>query len=787
MFAKWVGRSVRSRFYKYFISYVLIIVTLLIVVGSIVYENFIATLKNEVQDNTVATLSKMKDAMDLKISELNRMALQIPTNSVLTPFMVEENGFALERTVSELKKYRSTNMFIRDVILYYPSHPGRLYAASGIYDTDLFFNRIYKFDRWDEPLLKSEISEMKAPSMRPMETVLANAANPMRMSVYVHPLMLNRENRYGAALFLIEESAIQNIVRNALQGYDGFLYILNEKNEPIYNMTNGETWQSGADVFRLIVDLPASPAVDSIAAGDDSYSVIRIRSDFNNWSYITVMPTDQFMGKVERSRQLFEYTIASVFLLGLIMAFGFSLHNYRPLQRLMAKLSPQYQMNDQWKRADEFDMISNAVGRMSQDNEGLLDRLKSQANAMKEQYLLSLLYGKIKRDELDEALAFSHLKLDQPYFVVLLFLIDDFDQYQRDGSALLPPAVKSSLLQMIEELSLEAGYGYGVELPDNRGFAMLLNASDEYGEIAHVQQLAAEVKLLFQHRSNLSVTVGIGDIYDDMAMTYQSYMQAWQAAKYRFVKGGDRIICFCDLQHDPKGKTWHLLEQKEQIALAIKQGKSAEAEAVIGSVMNAIGHRQIPLRAAELICFDIINTMIKTFAELEIQSDETSDALLEHLILAEYETMEELESMLCRLCRHLCSYIGRQTESKQTGLSEKVLAYVSEHYCDGAISLESISGLFGLSPSYVTRVFKEQTGHTLMRYIDTMRMNKAKQLLKNTDVPLKEIIEQVGYVDPTNFIRKFKKSEGVTPIQYRTITKAGGQPEYYANSAEGSG
>ncbi|MBP1991732.1 helix-turn-helix transcriptional regulator [Paenibacillus eucommiae] len=102
-------------------------------------------------------------------------------------------------------------------------------------------------------------------------------------------------------------------------------------------------------------------------------------------------------------------------------------------------------------------------------------------------------------------------------------------------------------------------------------------------------------------------------------------------------------------------------------------------------------------------------------------------------------------------------------------LYQNVLAYVNDCYTDPSVSLENIAEKFGVSPSYLSRYFKDQTGYPLMRYMDGMRMNKAKELLKNTDMKLKDIVEHVGYVDQTNFIRKFKRNEGITPIQYRNV------------------
>lgn len=774
MRAKWLGGATRLRFYKYFLSYVAVIVVLLLIVGGIVYKGFFATLSAEVRDHTIANLTGIKDAMDTKISEMNRMALQVSSDPLLTPFMVEENGYALNRTVTELKTYKSTNMFIRDMIIYYPTqHPDRLYASSGVYNASDFFEYVYKFERWTKRDLEGLLPELEAPRMRPLETVMANGVNPMHLSVYIHPISINRENRYGILMFLIEEPSVRSIAQTALQDYDGFMYILDERDRQVFRLASGGPDEAENVIRGRILGSKEPETIDTLAVGGRKYSVIRLQSAYNHWSYVTVMPTDQVMGKVERSRLLFLYTIAAVFLLGLLMAFAFSLSNYRPLHRLITKLKTQYAIHESAKSTDEYELIYRTVGEMNREKEGLLHRLNSQGAALKEQHLLSLLYGRLKPDDMEEAFAHANVMLDKPYFTVLMFLIDDYGKFQRAQPEPMQQIVKYSLLKMIEELSLESGAGYGIELPDHRGFVLLLNLNEGFDDLRHPAELAAKAKELFRQYSGVSVTAGIGGIFGDIGQTYQSFLEAGQAARYRFILGGDRVILYEDIRHnDQKGVSWHPLEQETEIVRAIKSGRSDEAEAVIRDIIRNIVQRQIPLRAAELICFDVVNTIIKTFIELEIPSAEDGGEHLGDLLSAEFETMDELECMLIGLCRQLCAYIGKVTESRQNGLIDKILDYVRASYGDSSLSLDGISGLFGLSPSYVTRLFKEATGQTLMRYVDEMRMDKAKELLRCSDAPLKDIMDQVGYIDATNFIRKFKKNEGLTPIQYRTVVRA---------------
>jgi AraC-like DNA-binding protein len=108
-------------------------------------------------------------------------------------------------------------------------------------------------------------------------------------------------------------------------------------------------------------------------------------------------------------------------------------------------------------------------------------------------------------------------------------------------------------------------------------------------------------------------------------------------------------------------------------------------------------------------------------------------------------------------------------ESRNFDLRDSILSFIDTHYADSSLSLESIASHFSMSPSYITRFMKDQTGHSLIRYLGQIRLQRAKELLRTTSLPIMEITERVGYVDTMNFIRNFKKAEGVTPAQYRLL------------------
>mgnify|MGYP000871432300 FL=1 len=92
--------------------------------------------------------------------------------------------------------------------------------------------------------------------------------------------------------------------------------------------------------------------------------------------------------------------------------------------------------------------------------------------------------------------------------------------------------------------------------------------------------------------------------------------------------------------------------------------------------------------------------------------------------------------------------------------------YLETHYMD-EISLESVAALFHFNPSYFSTLFKNLFGISFSAFLCNIRIDKAEELLINTDKKIKEVAASTGYRDPNYFIRSFKKKHGLTPDEFR--------------------
>ena len=92
--------------------------------------------------------------------------------------------------------------------------------------------------------------------------------------------------------------------------------------------------------------------------------------------------------------------------------------------------------------------------------------------------------------------------------------------------------------------------------------------------------------------------------------------------------------------------------------------------------------------------------------------------------------------------------------------------YLQQHLAE-EVSLSVLAEEFHLSPQYISQLFKNEIGVGFLNYLTNIRMEKAKKLLLSTALSIAEVAEQSGYGDYRVFTKVFKKSEGITPSQYR--------------------
>lgn len=134
-------------------------------------------------------------------------------------------------------------------------------------------------------------------------------------------------------------------------------------------------------------------------------------------------------------------------------------------------------------------------------------------------------------------------------------------------------------------------------------------------------------------------------------------------------------------------------------------------------------------------------------------------------LIQKHKEPEDIKIALMKVVIDFADLLGKKLGSNNTILKAK--EYIDNYYFED-ISLELISKKFFINPSYFCELFKKEVGFSFNKYINTLRIEKAKELLKNLDMKPTDVAELVGYKELGYFCIVFKKMTGMTPTEYKS-------------------
>lgn len=139
--------------------------------------------------------------------------------------------------------------------------------------------------------------------------------------------------------------------------------------------------------------------------------------------------------------------------------------------------------------------------------------------------------------------------------------------------------------------------------------------------------------------------------------------------------------------------------------------------------------------------------------------------------LKECGSWDKAEELLIGLYRRVIQLTEDVKPTKAASLFAAAISYIEQHYADENLTAEQVAGGVYVDSSYLRRVFRKESGYSIVDHITHIRMKRARVLLLEGNRKLADISESVGYADPNYFSKSFKKRFGVTPTEYEQLVR----------------
>ncbi|MGO4495466.1 helix-turn-helix domain-containing protein [Paenibacillus sp. 2RAB27] len=267
---------------------------------------------------------------------------------------------------------------------------------------------------------------------------------------------------------------------------------------------------------------------------------------------------------------------------------------------------------------------------------------------------------------------------------------------------------------------------------------------------------------------SLSMTVGIGTLKKQAFEIGQSFDEARHALSYKIIKGAGAVIPFQEIV-SLTGRS-HIVP--EDMIAKLEAGLDSMDEVgcvdTIREVFRGM-EAQASISPADLQ-FHCLNILLSSVRKLSFQQLQHNDFLSRHILslegISRFRTLEHLEEWMIEVIRGIISFKLKHNIPKKKIIIDEIKEYVSTHYNE-PISLADLAARFFISPHYLSQFFKQKTGDTYVNFLTGIRIDKAKELLENTDLKVYEISSMVGYSDSQHFARLFERLTGCKPSEYR--------------------
>lgn len=586
-----------------------------------------------------------------------------------------------------------------------------------------------------------------------------------------YPMISSPGYRKGMVAVNINEKILYDMVKAVYEDSKvGHMFILDSDGNVV-------THDDKTQIYRNLKDLPhIKSALSKKGSGsftgelnDVRHSIFYRDSDYTGWKLISILPESQIYEPIKVTRNLLIAFAAGMILLALIALFYVNRWTFKPLDRLVGKVSGTYKPSQTQKRTDAgLTYLEKVFDQLVQDREHLQQHVRDSKPVLKWRIMMDMLVGY----RTDYQAVRHHLEFVGVHLFPERFLVctAEISKEGVDLKAQDETLYTYAFCNVAEELINLENAGVAIDLGEGRA-AVIFSFAEGDAEQNHLRALAILELILdvMKKQFELVVTIGVGRGCSDMKDIPQSYDESQKALHYKMVFGQHSVISIDDLQPLDSHEYYRLIRNADRITDALKLTDTAKMKEYVKETFHEAIDGNLPPDLIRQLSFDLIMKSVQAVGSIGIDLKESMsqlDSIYE--LINRSESLKVMEEIVSSFLEEMADKINdRRSLRGSNDTIERMLVYIGDHYQESDLSLDKLAQEFHLSPTYISKQFKEYTESNFIDYLIEIRIRAAQRLLASKELKVNEISEAVGYGNTRSFLRTFKKYTGMTPMEYR--------------------
>ncbi|WP_127580091.1 helix-turn-helix domain-containing protein [Paenibacillus koleovorans] len=747
--------KLRRTFSSLLVSY-LVTMVFTVSIGIVTYYGALREIEKDAADLNLSLLRQSSEAIDARLNEVESLVDQLSFHPKINAFLSitdvdgeEENDhYKAIDTWRYIQSYQFMSNFIYNFYISFINSQIIMSPKDMSYRMQMYYEESLNYVGMPYAEWQSEfMGRFHNGEYLPAQKIIINGKTNAFIT-YLQTVPLGfRTNFRGTLIVLIPEREVHSLLSRLNIQEGGWSVISDASGKTITSITDGNRQ---IDMTGLRKD-GLSGIVQQQVNGEDML-VSYYTSPSTKWEYVSAVPIRVVMKKADYIRKTNTYILSVGLVIGMIIAIFFAYRNWKPIKTL-----------------------EHSISRLMHSNAELHTELEKQAPLLRAAFFDRLFRGEFNdAQEVRSALDDVGIAPGGNRFAVAVLRLEELEDSDvpepMESLKVKRVLVKDALRGIVGD----TGFIHDLRQDQMAVLFCVTEAEPEAGR-AYIDEAIARAGEESNRVPGLRVLIGIGGLYDELLDVYRSYNEAVKAQELVDIQRGESWLRYDQLPNTSTGY-YYPLEIEQRIMNLVRSGNEAETRKLLADVH----HESVTLRNAspdmlKLLVFDLSATVCKLIHDVA-PSQPPDRAVGQHEEFLERigskSSFQDAYAHISQTLVGLCQAVSGQKKSHNVELKDSIIEFIEENYQDGNLGLAHVADRFGISEVYLSQFFKEQTGENFSSYMESKRMQRARELLSLTDLTVDEISKLVGYFNSNTFYKAFKRIEGVSPGTFRNKFRA---------------
>lgn len=551
--------------------------------------------------------------------------------------------------------------------------------------------------------------------------------------------------------------------------------------EDLDTKVGSNAWQDGVDwtiikdsgILREIKKFPIENpngmeknvnSSNALSINGVNYFIHAADSEVVKLQYMLFTPERIITESVNRIRNMHLISLFIIMIFGIFFAKRFVEKHYNPLKRLSVFFDKHGRSEG---ITDEYQYLEQQISGLIDVHENVREDAKKKKRILRGYALEALIANSVIEREKNEFYEEIYHKFEKGYNLVLLCgIMKDYNAENYQENVVGEKNLKRFIISNVYGEGIGAVYKLeALELSEQVAF--IINVpSEEKGYSEVLQEIIEKLYNLIADKFGFTVYSVEGKLYSGIEGIHKSYLDACDAESFLHYID-ENYIRYEDIQDLSVHKYDYSFEMEERITNAIREHNVKLAISYVNSILDSNFNRRNECPPEMLTCllYDVFGTLLKAGEEQGLKNNR----LLTMSHISAESSIEELKNFYQQMIEEMCKDVSGCTGNERSEeLCRSILEYIKENYMDPDLNVSQTALHFGITPSYLTAIFKKQTGQSIFEALRQERISNAQRLLES-GMNVADVAVQVGFRERTTFIRTFKNSTGITPGSVKKI------------------